>query len=145
MISIVANASQQAAEHLVAHVRPKRKDFRVQLHKLIHNKFGASVVDKPKARLVGASNKSHLLDYLIDLGDDRRLAIDAVTPDPSSINAAIVAHMDIRHANIPKLEQRIVYDDVDDWKSSDIALLAVGSRPVQFSHIEPVLERFGHA
>jgi hypothetical protein len=88
--------------------------------------------------LTGA-RKPHRIDYLIPLGDHRRLALDAVVPDASSINSAIVAHIDLRDAKIEGLEQRLVFDDSAPWKAADLNLLRVGAPPVAFSRLPEII------
>ena len=76
---------------------------------------------------------------------ERRLIIDAVTNEPSSINARVVANLDVAATKNPLLEQRIVYDDEDDWTPADLNLLNVGAIAVPFSRSSEVIERIARA
>lgn len=139
MVAIVANASADAARILLSHVRPKKRDFRVELDKLLRQRFNGS--PHSKQRLIGASNKSHEFDYVIDIGRGRRLVVDAVLPEATSINGTIVAHVDIKNAELDGVVQRIIYDDNEDWKSSDLSLLTVGATPLAFSRTNSAIDR----
>lgn len=139
MVVIVANASVDAARALLTFAKPRKRDFRIELDKMLHAKFDGAL--HPRHRLVGASNKSHEFDYVIDLGPNRRLVLDPVLPDANSINSTIVAHVDIANAKLGGIIQRIVYDDEDEWKSSDLSLLSVGATPLAFSQANAVIDR----
>jgi hypothetical protein len=93
------------------------------------------------AVIVGASNKPHRFDSMVRLSGEKQLILDAVTREASSINAALVAHLDVRNANLPNVEQRIIYDDTENWTAADLALLKIGAPPVPFSRASQVLER----
>jgi hypothetical protein len=69
------------------------------------------------------------------------LIIDTVTKDASSINARVVANLDVRAANDEGITQRIVYDEDEGWAPSDLNLLQVGATPVAFSRSLEVIER----
>jgi len=91
--------------------------------------------------LVGHSNKPHKFDNIIFLSGSRRLVIDPVVNDRSSINARVVANMDLRAAEYEGLEQRIVFDDRQDWKIEDLNLLQVGAPVIKYSRAEEVIKR----
>jgi hypothetical protein len=91
--------------------------------------------------LVGKSNKAHKFENLIHLPNGRRLIVDPVIQDMSSINARVVANLDVRAADYPDLEQRIVYDDEEDWKTENLNLLQVGATVIPFSQAPNVLGR----
>jgi len=138
-IVLVANASKEAAEHLLDTVRPPRRNLRLVVERLLEKEFHSRW--SRDSKIVGASNKRHTFDYVVQLRGDRQLILDVVVPESSSINAAVVAHLDVRHGNSEKLEQRIVYDDQQVWSSSDLALLKVGARAVPLSSLEHALDR----
>ena len=69
------------------------------------------------------------------------MVLDVVSREASSINAALVAHLDIKNANIRSIEQRIIYDDEDKWSSADLNLLRIGAIPIPFSQAASVFER----
>ena len=136
-IVLVANASKSAAEHLLEVVRPPRRNLRQTVERLLDKEFSNKWIRDSK--IVGASNKKHKFDYVVQLKGDRQLLLDVVVPEASSINAAVVAHLDVNHGGDEKLEQRIVYDDEQPWSSSDLALLKVGARAVPISGLQQTL------
>jgi hypothetical protein len=139
-IVLVANASKDAANELLGRFRPRlRRNIKAELAKLLEIRFPKHVVRN--AIFVGASNKPHRFDSVVRLAGEKQLILDAVTREASSINAALVAHLDVRNANLPNLEQRIVYDDAENWTAADLNLLKIGAPPVPFSRASEVLER----
>lgn len=139
-IVLVANTSQEVAEHLLSVARPPRKDFRKAIEEILNQKFKDRW--SRNERIAGASNKMHGFDYVVRISEGRQLALDFVVPDASSVNSAVVAHLDVKLKNVPNLEQRIVYDDSQSWNASDIELLKAGARPIPFSAFLQSLERF---
>lgn len=143
-ILLVANASKDAATALLSRFRPRpRKNFKEMLAKLIdaervQGRFLDIAFQRP---VVGISSKPHKFDFDIKLTLSTRLLLDGATPESGSINSVMAANVDVRQAEIPNLIQRIVYDDTDEWKSSDLNLLGLGATVVPFSKLKPVLER----
>jgi hypothetical protein len=139
-IIIVANASKYAAHRLIDSMRPQpRRNFRLELEKLLETEFGHIPLRRSSA--VAGVHKPHKFDFVVHVGEQRQLLLDAVSPEASSINAAVVAHLDVRQANVPHLVQRIVYDDEEKWKAEDLSLLSVGAPVVPFSRAREVLKR----
>jgi hypothetical protein len=143
-IVLVANASKEAAHSLISKSRglPKR-DFREALATLIdlERAQGRFVEVLHRRVVVGASNKPHRFDFDIALSGTRRLLLDAVIREPFSINAVLVANLDVKEAELPNTIQRIVYDDDDQWDAADLSLLGLGATVVGLSRLRPVLER----
>jgi hypothetical protein len=138
-IVLVANASQLAAHQLLDRAKPAKRDLKLTLEGILDREFPGRW--KKDERIPGASHKIHRFDYAANLRDDRKLLLDFVVPDASSINAALVAHLDVKQEAADNIEQRIVFDDTQPWSSSDISLLRVGARPVPLSNLEASLER----
>jgi hypothetical protein len=139
-IMLVANASKDAAIELLGRFHPRlRRNIKAELAKLLEIKFPNHVYRN--TTVLGKSNKLHKFDNLIRLPGDRQLILDAVTREASAINAALVAHLDVKNAEYPEIEQRIIYDDNDNWTAADLNLLKLGAPPVPFSHALEVLER----
>lgn len=137
-VILVANASKAAEEHILNNVNAPRRNLKSVIENILNLKFTNRW--NANARLTGASNKSHMFDYLVNLNGGRQLVLDIVTPESTSINAAVVAHLDVSNAGI-NVEQRIVYDDSVVWRASDIALMRVGARPVPFSSFQNSLDK----
>lgn len=138
-VALVANASRDAADWLFDHARIKHhRDFKVLLRQFLEKRFVDRVHNEV---VVGQSNKPHKFDYMIHLAGGRRIIVDPVVRDTNAINARVVANMDVRAARHENLEQRIVYDDEDDWSAEDLNLLQVGAPVVAFSKAPEVFGR----
>jgi hypothetical protein len=143
-IALVANASKEAALTLVTRFTPApKKNFRELLARLIDGEraHGRFIDVSTHRSVVGASTKSHKFDYEILFASRKRLLLDTAVPEASSINSVLAANLDIRQADLPETIQRIVYDDEDQWKSADLALLGLGATVVPFTKVRPVLSR----
>ncbi|HUZ32793.1 MAG TPA: hypothetical protein VMV19_11935 [Xanthobacteraceae bacterium] len=134
-ILLVANASRDVASWAIGHLRafPPR-NFRNDLAMLLSRHFHDNL--KHDTPIIGASNKPHKFTYVVYLHGDRKLLIDPVVPDASSINARVVANLDVRMANDPLISQIIIYDDAFKWRASDLKLLEIGAPTVPFSYAE---------
>jgi hypothetical protein len=140
-ILLVANASKVVAEWAYAHVRfTVPRNFKKDLENILHRHFNESL--KNNAEIVGESNKAHRFAHVIYLEHQKKLLVDPVINDASSINARVVANMDVRMRDDPTISQLIVYDDRVPWKSSDLKLLQVGTpNVVPFSASESTIQR----
>lgn len=138
IIACTATISKDASDHLLNRFKPnKKRDYRFELKKQLLLRFNDNV--RTKVKLVGASNKPHIFDFSIPIASGGKLIIDAVTRDANSINSAVVSHLDLAHAEQEKIQQRIIYDDGDEWNSSDLSLLSVGAKTVSFSQAQAVI------
>ena len=140
-IMIVANASRTIADWGLASlpfVAPPnfRKDLLALLGRHFHDNL------KNDEAVIGKSNKPHKFGHVIYLQSSHRLLIDPVVNDASSINARLVANLDVRMNEDPQTSQLIVFDDRSKWKSSDLKLLELGAQTLAFSHAEPKISRF---
>jgi hypothetical protein len=136
----VANASQEIARWLYDHMKIERtRDFRVMLAEFLNRTFEDRVSHNEV--IVGHSNKPHKFANVIKFANGRRLIVDPVAHEASSINARVVANLDVRATNNPLIEQRIVYDDEEDWTPADLNLLQVGATVVPFSRTREVIGR----
>lgn len=142
-IASVANASRSVADWLFSHsrVRPHH-NFKEVVSHYLKTAFPDNVHSET---IVGVSNKPHKFDNIIRLANGKRMVIDAVVPDASSVNARVVANMDVARAEHPDVEQRIIYDDGDDWSPSDLILLQVGAPLIRYSAAPNVLQRLASA
>ena len=142
MILMVANASSELAYWTLANAKWKpQRAFKEVVRELLEQTF---VLNQPReVEILGASKKRHKFENVIELSTGRRLIVDAVVHDASSINSRVVANIDIHNANIDGLDQRIVYDDEDEWPVADLTLLKIGGAAVvPFSKSRSVMERF---
>jgi hypothetical protein len=136
----VANAAKEAAHWLYQHVRVKKsRDFAKLLSQYLELTFTERL--SHKRTIVGKSNKAHKFDNVVSLQNDSMLIVDPVKKEASSINARVVANLDVRALENPNIYQRIVYDDEDNWSASDLNLLQVGATVVPFSRARDVISR----
>lgn len=140
-IILVANASKEIATHLFSHTHIKRRrNFKELVHQFLSAKFDGQRVKQME--LVGESNKPHKFENVIVLNSEEKLIVDPVIHDPASINARVVANFDVKNRKLSGIEQRIIYDDEDDWSPSDINLLTFGAKVIPFSKADQALQQF---
>lgn len=140
MIAIVANASKEVADALFDRLPVKRdRDFKRVVSDFLQKRFDDHV--KHNELIVGASNTPHKFENVIALPNGKRLIVDPVLHEASSINARLVANLDVKNAKRKDIVQRIVFDDDEDWKPADLSLLSVGATAIPFSESRGVLDR----
>lgn len=139
-IALVANASKEAAEHLIARMRPgARRPLTDEVEAILNLRFPARW--RREELYLGASTKPHRFDYVINLDDHRKILMDIVKPEASSINATVVAHLDVANAHPKGLLHRAVFDDQDKWSAENLSLLRVATTPVPLSAANDALMR----
>lgn len=139
-VMLVANASRDAAEAALHGIgRRSSQEFRDALAMLIQRQFGDSA--RAGVEIVGKSTASHRFGHVVQLAEGRRLLVDAVTNDPSSINARVISHWDVAQKNDPTLAQLIVFDQDHAWKSGDLSLLQMGAPIAPLSIAEETILR----
>jgi hypothetical protein len=137
-VMLVANASRKIADWGLSHLPfTSNRNFKSDLAQLLDTYFHDSL--RNDEVVIGESNKAHKFGHAIYLGGEKKLLIDPVINDASSINARVVANMDVKMAHDPRISQMIVYDDSLRWKSADLKLLELGARTVAFSRARPIL------
>ena len=99
------------------------------------------MIEFAPTRIVGASDKAHKFANVVSFANGNKLIVDAVANDPQSVNSRVVANLDVKSKNDPRIAQRIVYDDEDDWLRADLNLLNVGATVVPFSRAQEVIQR----
>lgn len=138
----VANVAKEAALWLYDHGGLRyRSDFRDLLSGFLVAEFKEQVAE---TRISGASQKPHVFANVISFANGHRFIVDAVSNDASSINARLVANLDVKATNDPSIDQRIVYDDAQPWNVADLNLLQLGATIVPFSKALPVIQRIAH-
>jgi hypothetical protein len=138
-VMLVANASKELAQWFFDHSKLRRtQDFRERLATFLERTFSDRV--SHDATIIGASNKPHKFANVVSLRDGRRLIVDPVIRDVSSINSRVVANLDVKATNNQTLVQRIIYDDDDQWSASDLNLLQIGAPLIQFSQSSKVIQ-----
>lgn len=143
-IVFVANASKEAALLTIGrHRQSQRERFKEEMSLRLKERYGVRY--QRDVRILGASNKPHIFDGQIDLLDDRRVLLSTAIDDGNSINAVVVANIDVRARRDSRLIQRIVYDDSDDWRSESLLLLSQGAPTVAFKSLLPQIEGLARA
>lgn len=144
-ISHIAEASFATDEALRRLLRRSRTklSFKDMVGDQLQRAAGPRKVER-RPHVLGASNKNHEFDFAIPLSGDRKIVVDAVVQDANSINSAVVAHLDVRHAHQERVSQLIVYDDEIDWSRSNLALLGVGAPPVPASRLADRIHQMMH-
>jgi hypothetical protein len=136
----VANASQEIARWMFDHAKIKRtRDFKALLADFLAKRFDDRV--DHNAIIVGHSTKPHKFANVVNLGHEKRLIIDPVAHEASSINARVIANLDVKAVEDPNIIQRIIYDDEESWSPADLNLLQVGAPVIAFSKASQVIER----
>jgi hypothetical protein len=139
-ILLVANAAKEVADWGLDHLRfSVPRNFRSDLTELLQRHFHDNMKDDQP--VVGASNKPHKFGHVIYLQNEKRLLVDPVVNDSSSINARVVANLDVKMKRDPLIEQMIIYDDRLQWRASDLKLLQVGAPIVPFSSANREVQR----
>jgi hypothetical protein len=140
----VANASRDAAMWGVANLKPRRKrNLVAEISNILGRHFAADKIRASEA-ITGASNRRYEIDWVIPLSSTRKLLIDSVLPEPNSVNAKAVAHMDIHGSNgkdQATLVSLLAYDDDDEWKSSDLRLLQMAGKLTPISSMDRTIEQ----
>ena len=139
-IMLVANASRTVADWGISHLPFRQhRSFREDLAKLLGKYFHDNM--KSNESVVGKSNKPHKFGHVVHLFGERRLLIDPVVNDSSSINARLVSNLDVKMTDNSLIEQIIVFDDKLKWKASDLSILEMGAPTVAFSMAEREIRR----
>jgi hypothetical protein len=139
-ISEVMETSRNGAELLLRSIKlGEARDFRRAINTTLELRFNTAL--SKGVHLAGASNKMHTFDYAVRIAPETTVVIDTVVPDSSSVNAALVSHLDLKNAKQENVRQAIVYDDAENWKSADLALLSIAAPPIPFSRFTEQLDR----
>ncbi|WP_422365252.1 hypothetical protein [Pelagibius sp.] len=140
-IALVANASSLAAHDALSKIRVRqRRDLREALKSVLEKRYSKDQI-KHEVPIMGESAKQYKFDTVIELGGDRRLIVDTVVPEASSINARIVSHIDVSKRDDPTVMQRIVYDQGEEWSGANLKLLQMAATLVPFEMVGPNLDR----
>ena len=137
-IAVVSNASKAAADWLYSRVRVKPHD---NFKQVVSHFLNSTFENVRHEVIIGKSNKPHKFDNIIHLDNGKRIIVDAVVPDANSINARFAANIDVRSAGLSDIEQRIVYDDNDDWALADLNLLQAGATLIKYSKAPEAIRR----
>lgn len=139
----VARASAQVAEHCLIEFRPpRRRDLEAAIFTTLQRHVSVSRISRHH-RLPGESNRQYTFDFAIPMGRKGMLIVDAVEPEPASFLAKFASHMDVSRRKGLHVQQRIVYDDQEDWKAEDLSLLQMAANLVPLSKLRHEMKAIG--
>lgn len=142
-IIMVARAAAEVAENGLTALRKRKiRNLETEIFKTLQRHVGPSHI-KRRQRMTGGSNRQYTFDFTVPLGRRGTIVIDAVEPEPASLQAKFTAHMDLKHSDARKIEQRIVFDDQREWKSADLRLLAIAATLVPLSKFRAEVRNWG--
>lgn len=138
-IALIANASREAEDLLFSRWKPKvRRNFRQLLQQMLEAQFAHL---KAEPEIEGASHKQHRFDFGIERGKGGLVLVDAVYNDPNAISSTVLRNLDVSRTEPGRFDQRIVYDDAEEWRAEDLNLLAIGAPLIPFSEAQSVISR----
>ncbi|OAN52831.1 hypothetical protein [Sphingobium sp. TCM1] len=132
-VALVADASLRAATFMLAHAKVKTGlPLDVRLKNSMLTRYPAGRAD------FKVDGKARLQKFDFGLQTENEIIVlDAVSPDLSSVNAAIVKSLDAKQA--PEIHARpiLVYDDDQDhWPADAMNLLAMAGERVSFRSLD---------
>jgi hypothetical protein len=140
-IALVANVSKEVADWFYTHHKIKRlRDFKKIVKDFLQETFPKKV--KHGEIIIGNSNKAHRFDNVVVLPNGGRLIVDPALHEHASWSSRIVANLDVRQAQHPGLDQRIVFDDDEDWTPEELNLLTVGAPAVAFGRSRQAIAQY---
>lgn len=120
-IAVLADASLRTAQFLLARSKIRRPET---LDRTVQDRLRVVFPDgRPNFHFQGRS-RQHKFDFGVAT-DAGTFLVDAVTPDASSVNAAVVKTMDVLRSE-DQARPILVYDRNDGWKSGMLELLTMG-------------------
>lgn len=138
----VARASAHVAEYCMAEFKPRQKrNLEIEILTALHHYVSPARILRHR-QFFGKSHRQYIFDFAVQLGRKGTLVVDAVEPEPASFLTKFASHMDISRSNQTNLEQRIVYDDTQEWKSQDLNLLQMAAKLVPLSKFKNELKSF---
>lgn len=121
-IAVLADASLRAAQFMLARSKVRRPET---LDRTVQDRLRVFFPEgRPNFHFHGRS-RQHKFDFGVTT-DAGTFLVDAVTPDASSVNAAVVKTMDVLRSTEERARPILVYDRNDGWKSGLLELLTMG-------------------
>lgn len=131
-ISLVADASVRAALFLSEKAKLTHADpLDRRLKDLLRIRFPQG---RPNFSIQGR-NRQHTFDFGVNIGGQMVL-LQAVSPDQSSVSAAIVKGIDAKEAPGSNVVPLFVYDPADHWQSGTLGMLDFGGRGIAIDAIQ---------
>ncbi len=138
-VLLVANAAKDLAGWLYSTARVKHtRDFKKALAQILRKTFDENLA----AEEIPGRYKPRKFSNVVRLPHGKKLIVDPVMHEASSINARLIANLDVKQAGDHKIIQRLVYDDEEEWGPDDLALLGMTDiTVVPFSRSVEVMRR----
>ncbi|QZP07799.1 hypothetical protein [Caenibius sp. WL] len=122
-VALVADASLRAAQYMLAHSKVRvGQPLDVRVRDALRQRFPEGT---PNFKFTGHA-KQQTFDFGIEQ-DGEVILVDAVSPDSSSVNAAIVKSLDVVRAQELRARPILVYDERDGWTSDAMNLLGMAA------------------
>lgn len=131
-VALVADASLRAAQYMLAHSKVRvGRPLDVRVRDALRQRFPQGM---SHFKFTG-----HARQQTFDFGFDHEgetILVDAVSPDISSVNAAIVKSLDAKQASTGRARPILVFDERDNWPTDAMNLLAIaGSERMSFQRV----------
>lgn len=128
-VSLLADASLRAAQYLLSRSKAKiGLPLDVRLKEVLAIRYPNGHADFK----VEGMARQQKFDFGIRTNAGI-IVLEAVTPDPSSVNAAIVKSLDAAQSAAERTRPILVYDDdQDDWPSDTMGLLGIAKERASF-------------
>lgn len=141
-IALVARAATAAVTYAIEHYVPRNEvTLENRAYRELRSHFGPAQVARGVS-IYGASDRSYSFDFSVNSIGEKPLVLDTVSPNANSINAKVVAHIDISNLHGRAPLHAIVYDQTADWGAAEINLLQSAAQLLPVSHLSKELARY---
>lgn len=132
-VALVADASLRAAQYMIAHSKVR-----------VGSPLDARVRDALRQRYPEGMTHYKFFgqarQQTFDFGfehDGETILVDAVSPDISSVNAAIVKSLDAKGSTLARARPILIFDERDNWPSDTMNLLKMaGSERMSIQRVQ---------
>lgn len=130
-VSLVADASLRAATFMLSRAKVRAgQPLDARVKAALRQRFPGGSADYRFAGLA----KQQKFDFGMEL-DGQIILVDAVSPDISSVNSAIVKSLDAKGAPNSRVRPILVYDERDHWPSDAMNLLGLAGERMEFKRV----------
>lgn len=140
-IALVARAASTAVFYAVDRYKPETVTVHERAHQQLVGRFGLAHVSR-EAVAVGESTRSYHFDFAVRSIGPKPLLLDTVMPNPNSVNAKAIAHIDVAKLGDKAPLHAIIYDEGADWEAADINLLQSAAQLLPVSRLSTELGRY---
>ena len=132
-VAMVADASLRAAQYMLAHSKVKvGSPLDVRVRDALRRRYPEGMTHY---RFTGKA-RQQTFDFGFE-HDGETVLVDAVSPDISSVNAAIVKSLDAKGSTIARARPILIYDERDNWPSDTMNLLKMsGSERLSIQRVQ---------